>query len=234
MTAVSWIDEHSMDFPQSDSALEEPNGLLAVGGDLSADRLIGAYRRGIFPWYEDDQPILWWSPNPRAVLYLDKLKISRSLNKRIKHQEFQISCDTRFVEVMQHCANTPRHGQAGTWITDDMIAAYTQLHKDGIAHSVEAWFQGVLVGGLYGLAIGKVFFGESMFSLKTDASKVAFARLVSQLRSWDFALIDCQVSNTHLLSLGAEEIDRIQFEKILIENIDKKNIDSWKDQWQTS
>lgn len=234
MTAVSWLEDNDMDFPLSESALVEPNGLLAAGGDLSVERLISAYRQGIFPWYEDHQPIMWWSPNPRAVLYPDKLKISRSLKKRIKHREFQISCDTRFLEVMRYCATTPRHGQAGTWITEDMVEAYVQLHKDGIAHSVEAWFQGSLVGGLYGIAIGKVFFGESMFSLKTDASKVAFAHLVSQLRSWDFALIDCQVSNNHLLSLGAEEISRPQFEKVLRDNIDKKNIDSWQKQWQTN
>jgi leucyl/phenylalanyl-tRNA--protein transferase len=234
MATISWLEENNLDFPLSEFALKEPNGLLAAGGDLSSERLISAYRKGIFPWYEDHQPIMWWSPSPRAVLYLDKLKVSRSLNKRIKRQEFQISCDSQFLEVMRHCANTPRHGQAGTWITEDMVAAYAQLHNDGIAHSVEAWFQGSLVGGLYGLAIGKVFFGESMFSLKTDASKVAFAHLVSQLQAWGFALIDCQVSNSHLLSLGAEEIDRLQFEKVLAENIDKNNIDSWKDHWHAS
>ena len=207
--------------------LSDPNGLLAVGGDLKPERLIAAYRQGIFPWYEDPQPILWWSPHPRAVLFPAKVLVSRSLKKRIKRGEYTVSCDQAFKEVVRSCALTPRRNQDGTWITNDIYQAYNELHKMGVAHSIEVWYQDKLVGGLYGLAIGRIFFGESMFSLRTDASKVAFVSLASQLQQWDFEMIDCQVSNPHLMSLGAEEIDRQLFTRILAANIDREGPKIW-------
>ncbi|MDH5594857.1 MAG: leucyl/phenylalanyl-tRNA--protein transferase, partial [Gammaproteobacteria bacterium] len=167
-------------FPDVEQALTEPEGLLAVGGDLSPERLLEAYRRGIFPWYSEDQPVLWWSPNPRSVLFPDKLKISRSLKKTLNKNLYTVTLDTAFRDVMVACAQ-PRKDGNGTWITPDMIDAYCTLFEQGHAHSVETWLNDELVGGLYGIAIGKVFFGESMFSKKTDASKVAFTKLVQQL-----------------------------------------------------
>lgn len=233
MISVPWLDPDSLHFPNVETALEEPNGLLAIGGDLSAARLVSAYRSGIFPWYEQLQPILWWSPDPRTILFPDKVKVSRSLAKHIRRGEFTITGDRAFSQVMHQCAITPRNGQQGTWITAPMLAAYSDLHKAGIAHSIEIWHQDSLVGGLYGLAIGRVFFGESMFSHKTNASKVAFVALCRKLWQMDFAMIDCQVSNPHLFSLGAEEIDRSQFCQLLVENIDKPvNVD-WGDQWDS-
>lgn len=197
-------------FPPAD--LASPEGLLAVGGDLRAERLLEAYRHGIFPWYNDDQPILWWSPDPRAVLFPDKLKISRSLRKTIRHNEFTVTLDTRFRDVMQACAGPrPQYPLGGTWITPEMLDAYVRLHELGFAHSVETWQDDKLVGGLYGVALGGVFFGESMFSHATDASKVALATLVRQLQAWAFQLIDCQLPTPHLFSLGAEEIRRREF-----------------------
>lgn len=231
MLDVSWLSPHDVEFPSTQLALKEPNGLLAVGGDLSLERLISAYRLGIFPWYEEPQPILWWSPSPRAVLFPEKLKISKSLKKRIRRQEYRITCDTAFSQVMQHCAKVPRNRQHGTWITTDMHDAYCSLHSAGVAHSVEAWFEEQLVGGLYGLSIGGIFFGESMFSLRTDASKVAFSHLVFQLKRSGCQLIDCQVSNPHLLSLGAEEIDRASFEHLLKANIDNETPGLWQARW---
>lgn len=195
-------------FPPVDEATAE--GLVAVGGDLSIDRLIDAYRLGIFPWFSPGQPVLWWSPNPRAVLYPSKLHVSRSLRKTIRQEAFTIRFDCAFREVMTACA-APRSGSLGTWITDDMISAYGALHELGLAHSVEVWADQRLVGGLYGVALGGVFFGESMFSRVTDASKVALVHLVSFLRQHDVGLIDCQVTSPHLLSLGAEEIPRSRF-----------------------
>lgn len=197
-------------FPPVEQAT--PEGLLAIGGDLSSDRLLEAYRRGIFPWYSAGQPILWWSPDPRAVMFLDKFKVSRSLNKRIRQQIYTISFDKCFREVVESCA-APRIKDpvGGTWITQEMITAYDQLHAMGYAHSVECWHSNKLVGGLYGLAIGRGFFGESMFSTMTDASKVALASLVHHLRRWGFTFIDCQLSSPHILSLGALEIPRAQF-----------------------
>jgi len=224
MSPIPWLEPDNVDFPPTDSALADPNGLLAVGGDLNPQRLIAAYRLGIFPWFSNDEPILWWSPNPRAVLFPEKIHISKSLKKTLRQQVFTVSADRQFHEVMQHCATIPRLGQDGTWISNDMLEAYQQLHRMGIAHSLEVWHQGKLVGGLYGLAIGGVFFGESMFSLKTDASKVAFVYLATQLQHWGFAVIDCQVTNDHLLSLGAQEIDRSLFNRLLSSNIDR-NID---------
>lgn len=201
-------------FPSLDKALGEPNGLIAVGGCLSPQRILNAYRNGIFPWFNPGEPILWWSPDPRLVLFPDKLNVSRSLQKTLRKQLFEIRYDTAFEQVIAACAE-PRTYQGGTWITEDMKQAYLKLHTLGIAHSVEAWQDRQLVGGLYGIGIGRVFFGESMFHRKTDASKVVFAHLVRQLTAWHYQLIDCQVSSEHLFSLGAEEIPRAVFADLL-------------------
>ena len=200
-------------FPPPDYA--DPSGLLAVGGDLSNERLLEAYRLGIFPWYSDDQPILWWSPDPRLVLDLNDFKISRSLRKTLKREVFQVTLDHAFEEVIRACAVVPREAQNGTWITNEMLKAYVNLHGLGYAHSVESWFGGKLAGGLYGVSLGKCFFGESMFHLKTDASKVALATLVEKLRSWDFHFIDSQMTTEHMLRLGAKELPRRIFLKRL-------------------
>ncbi len=192
--------------------LASPEGLLAVGGDLRAERLIEAYRHGIFPWYNPGQPILWWSPDPRTVLFPAKLHVAHSLRKTLRRKKFTVTLDTAFREVMQACAarrdDRPGHG---TWITPEMIEAYCLLHERGLAHSVESWLDGKLVGGLYGVALGSAFFGESMFAHATDASKVAFVQLVRQLQCWGFGLIDCQLPSVHLTSLGAEPIRRRDF-----------------------
>lgn len=201
-------------FPPVEQALSEPNGLLVAGGDLSPQRLLEAYSKGIFPWFNEDDPILWWSPDPRMVLFPHELKISRSLRKTLKKRHYQIRSDYNFIQVMHACAS-PRKDHAGTWIHPEMIAAYTALHEMGLAHSVETWIDGNLVGGLYGVALGKMFFGESMFSYVTDASKIAFVHLVKQLQYWNFGLIDCQVKTGHLASLGAREIPRAEFSQTL-------------------
>lgn len=201
-------------FPDPALALREPDGLLAVGGDLSPARLLHAYRHGIFPWYDAELPILWWSPDPRAVFWPDRLHVSRSLRRRLNRGGFEIRFDTAFDRVLQECA-APRPGQAGTWINADMQAAYGWLHRLGHAHSAEMWQAGKLVGGIYGVAIGRVFFGESMFSGVTDASKIALASLARCLHAWGYALIDCQVHSEHLASLGSERIPRPQFLKLL-------------------
>lgn len=200
-------------FPPPDYA--DLSGLLAVGGDLSNERLLEAYRLGIFPWYSDDQPILWWSPDPRLVLDLNDFKISRSLRKTLKREVFQVTLDHAFEEVIRACAVVPREAQNGTWITNEMLKAYVNLHGLGYAHSVESWFGGKLAGGLYGVSLGKCFFGESMFHLKTDASKVALATLVEKLRSWDFHFIDSQMTTEHMIRLGAKELPRRIFLKRL-------------------
>jgi leucyl/phenylalanyl-tRNA--protein transferase len=197
-------------FPPVDDAMREPNGLLAAGGDLSPARLLDAYRRGIFPWFGDEDPLLWWSPDPRMVLYVDELRVSRSLRKTIRGGRFNVTADRAFSAVMSGCAE-PREDQDGTWITTEMRAAYARLAAMGYAHSVEAWSGGDLVGGLYGVAIGRVYFGESMFTRVTDASKVAFVTLVRQLQQWGFRLIDCQMPTAHLASFGAREIPRREF-----------------------
>jgi len=207
-------DDPSQAFPPLQKALQDPNGLLAYGGCLSVQRLKNAYQQGVFPWYNPGEPILWWSPNPRLVLFPEKLKISRSLHKVLRKQLFEIHYDRAFEQVVDACS-LPREINGGTWISAEMKQAYTNLYKQGIAHSVEAWQNQQLVGGLYGVAIGQVFFGESMFHLKTDASKVAFISLVQQLSGWGYQLIDCQVTSDHLLSLGAEEISRNHFETLL-------------------
>lgn len=217
-----WLEPESdpAHFPDPGYALDDPNGLLAVGGDLSPARLLNAYRQGIFPWYSDDQPILWWSPDPRLVLFPDALKISRSLRKTLRRAPFRLTLDTAFIDVIEACGNTSRPGQEGTWITAEMKQAYVQLHRIGFAHSVECWAGEELVGGLYGVSMGKVFYGESMFSRRSDASKVAFTHLVRQLKRWEFALIDCQVYTGHLASLGAEEIARDDFLALLDNHCD--------------
>ncbi|MCU7837524.1 MAG: leucyl/phenylalanyl-tRNA--protein transferase [gamma proteobacterium symbiont of Taylorina sp.] len=206
-----WLEPDNINFPPPDQALIEPDGLLAVGGDLSPQRIINAYVNGIFPWYSDGQPILWWSPNPRAILLPEKLHISKSLKKFLRRQIFHMTFDQAFEQVIDQCAATPRSEQDGTWITNEMKQAYIYLHQLGFAHSAECWLGDQLIGGLYGLAIGQVFFGESMFSHQSNASKAAFVHLVDNLRKANYALIDCQISNQHLLSLGAEEIPRNQF-----------------------
>ncbi len=214
-------------FPPLDNALASPNGLLAAGGDLSVSRLLSAYRNGIFPWFNEDEPILWWSPDPRMVLFPGELKISRSLSKLIRKNNYTIQTDTHFAEVMQACA-APRKDQQGTWIHPQMIVAYSKLHQLGLAHSVETWINGELVGGLYGIALGKVFFGESMFSRSPNASKIAFVHLVKQLSEWEFALIDCQVKTAHLASLGAREIPRTIFRQLLEQHIpDATRSEKW-------
>lgn len=206
---IPWLDPDSA-FPPVATALHEPNGLLAAGADLSPARLLDAYRRGIFPWFSEGEPVLWWSPDPRMVLFLDELRVTRSLRKTLKNRPYEVRFDTAFSRVMQACA-APRPGQAGTWIGPEMVAAYTRLHHLGYAHSVEVWVEGELVGGLYGVAIGAMFYGESMFSRIRDASKIALVHLVWQLRRWGFGLIDCQMKTAHLASLGAREIPRAEF-----------------------
>ena len=197
-------------FPPVDVAT--PEGLLAVGGDLRPERLLEAYRHGIFPWYSDDQPILWWSPDPRTVLFPDKLHISRSLKRSLRPGLFSVTLDQCFRDVMQQCAGPrPQYPEGGTWITAEMLDAYTRLHEQGYAHSVETWQGGELVGGLYGVAVGGAFFAESMFTRIPDASKVALVSLVRQLQAWGFHLMDCQQSSPHVLAFGAENILRHKF-----------------------
>ncbi|MGK0289330.1 MAG: leucyl/phenylalanyl-tRNA--protein transferase [bacterium] len=207
MTIYQLPQDHIFPNPE----LSEPNGLLAIGGDLSPERILVAYQNGIFPWFSPGEPFLWWSPDPRMVLFPEKFKISKSFRRVIKKEKFEIRIDTSFKEVMTQCAETPRHDQYGTWITDEMLAAYCQLHERGYAHSIESFYEDKLVGGLYGISIGNAFFGESMFAKMTDASKVAFAKLVELSTQWGFQFIDCQVTTTHLESLGAEEISRDKF-----------------------
>ena len=214
-------------FPAIETALTEPDGLLAVGGCLSSERIINAYKQGIFPWYSPGDPILWWSPDPRLVLFPDNLRVSRSLKKTIRKGDFSVTYDQAFSQVMQYCA-APRDKEEGTWITEDIYQAYNQLHQQGIAHSCEIWFDDELVGGLYGISIGQVFFGESMFHRKTDASKIAFYYLVNQLSEWGYQLIDCQVQTNHLSSLGAKDIDRKDFASLLKQHCSARpNDNAW-------
>ncbi len=205
---IPWLDP-SDPFPPVESALRNPNGLLAAGADLSTGRLLDAYSRGIFPWYSEDEPLLWWSPDPRMVLAVGDLRVSRSLRRRIRSGIFTLTFDAAFQEVMIACGHIRRDD--GTWITSEMIDGYTELHRLGYAHSVEAWRGNELVGGVYGMALGRMFYGESMFARATDASKVALAYLVRQLARWKFELIDCQMSTPHLASLGACDIPRCEF-----------------------
>ena len=207
---IPWLPEESV-FPPLDAALTEPNGLLAAGGDLSATRILAAYRQGIFPWFSAGEPILWWSPDPRMVLIPSEFKLRRSLAKTLRSGRFEVRFDSNFAGVIDGCAATPRPGQDGTWINDQMREAYLRLHELGWAHSVEAYAEGDLVGGLYGLAIGRMFYGESMFSRRNDASKVAFAHLVRYLLAHGIEMIDCQMRTEHLASLGGREIPRDAF-----------------------
>lgn len=197
-------------FPPVEAALREPNGLLAAGADLTPARLVDAYRRGIFPWSGDDEPMLWWTPDPRMVLFLDELRVSRSLRRRIRAGGFTVTADVAFGDVIAGCAE-PRLDGDGTWITDAVAWAYQELHRLGMAHSIETWVGDDLVGGLYGVTIGRMFYGESMFARVSDASKLALVFLVRQLARWGFEMIDCQMSTPHLASLGAREIPRREF-----------------------
>ena len=207
---IPWL-ENSDSFPPLELALREPNGLLCAGGDLSPERILQAYRRGIFPWYSVGEPILWWSPDPRMVLVPAQFKISRSLRRTLRRDDYRVKLDSDFPAVIRACATKPRQGQSGTWITAEMRAAYGLLHELGFAHSVETWVDDKLVGGLYGLAIGRMFYGESMFAHATDASKIALAHLTRFLSAQGFGLIDCQMNTPHLASLGAREITRSVF-----------------------
>ena len=212
---IPWLDSGDP-FPEVERALAEPNGLLAAGADLSLPRLLEAYRNGIFPWFSHDQPILWWSPDPRMVLFPAELKVSRSLARTLRSTRFEVRADTAFDAVIEGCRQ-PRRGESGTWITEEMTEAYGTMHRAGFAHSVETWLDGKLVGGLYGVALGRAFFGESMFARVSDASKVALVALARQLQHWDFGLIDCQMNTAHLASMGASEIPRAEFTRRLQE-----------------
>ena len=209
---VPWLaaDDETTPLPDPQTALTDPNGLLAIGGSLSPSRLEAAYREGIFPWYNPGEPILWWSPDPRTILRPDALHISRSLAKVLKRRDYRVTLDTAFDAVVAGCA-APRADQPGTWITREMQAAYSRLHVLGLAHSIEVWRAETLVGGLYGVSLGAAFFGESMFSRVSNASKIAMAWLCAQLRAWDFHFLDCQMPTAHLLRLGAECIPRPRF-----------------------
>ena len=223
---LTWLKRDTLTFPPLAKAMREPNGLLAAGGDLSADRLIQAYRHGCFPWFSEGQPILWWSPDPRTVLFPDELHVSRSLGKLLRQQRYQVSFDRDFAGVIEACA-APRKDADGTWITDDMQKAYIELHARGHAHSVEVWDDGELVGGLYGLAMGQLFFGESMFSRADNASKYGFVTLVRQLQAWGFVLIDCQMPTDHLQSLGARSIPRPVFADYLQKHLNLPTTAQW-------
>jgi leucyl/phenylalanyl-tRNA--protein transferase len=216
---ITWLSPHDAPewFPPAEQALEEPAGLLAAGGDLSPQRLIAAYRQGIFPWYSPGQPVLWWSPDPRAVLFPEEFRRTRSLAKTLRNGGFEPSLDRDFAAVIDGCA-APRPASPGTWITSEMRAAYLELHRLQHAHSIEIWRAGVLVGGLYGVRLGGVFFGESMFSRARDASKAALAHLVAACRRNSLAVIDCQLPSRHLASLGARTIPRLQFQALLAEH----------------
>ena len=214
---IPWLDCDDS-FPPLSKALKSPNGLLCAGADLSPERILAAYSRGIFPWYSEGDPILWWSPDPRMVLFPEELKVSRSLRRVVSRGVYEIRMDTAFRDVIEACA-APRHGHVGTWIVPEMIDAYTRLHELGFAHSVESWKDDTLAGGLYGLALGRVFFGESMFTNAPDASKAALVALVERLRARGFRVIDCQQATAHLASLGGREIPRRTFAQILEESI---------------
>jgi leucyl/phenylalanyl-tRNA--protein transferase len=223
---IPWLDCDDS-FPPVGKALKSPNGLLCAGADLSPGRILSAYARGIFPWFSQGDPILWWSPDPRMVLFPDELKVSRTLRRVVARETYEIRVDTAFGAVMEACA-APRDGHAGTWIVPEMIAAYTRLHEMGFAHSVESWKDDNLVGGLYGIALGRVFFGESMFFKAPDASKVALVALVERLRARAFRVIDCQQATPHLASLGAREIPRKAFVQLLEDSIQYPlAADSW-------
>ena len=217
------------DFPSVEEALASPNGLLCASEELTPERILEAYRQGIYPWYSEGDPVLWWSPDPRMVLFPGELKISRSLGKTVKRGTFETRIDTAFARVMRECA-APRDGQSGTWIVPEMVEAYSELHSRGFAHSVESWLDGKLVGGLYGMWLGKVFFGESMFSRETDASKVALVRLVEIVKAKGARVIDCQQATPHLGTLGARAIPRKAFSQLLQDSIQcPPSGESWAD-----
>ena len=217
MSQISWLEDTDYKFPDVSTALTEPDGLLIASELITAELVITAYTKGIFPWYSDDQPVLWWSPNPRCVLYPDKFHVSRSLRRTLNNNPFEIKTNTAFKEVMQTCAK-PRADGAGTWITERMLSVYCELHDRGFAHSIECWQQDMLVGGMYGLVLGDMFFGESMFSKKKDASKVAMHYLCTSIKPF---LVDAQVYSEHLETLGAEEIERSDFTDIIVSRLDK-------------
>lgn len=215
-----------LSFPPVTRALRSPNGLLAAGGDLSAARLLEAYRHGIFPWFGAGEPILWWSPDPRMVLIPREFRVSHSLRKTLRNGRYEVRVDSAFEQVMRACA-APRPDQHGTWIQEEMVAAYCELHRLGHAHSVETWMGDELAGGLYGIGIGRMFYGESMFSRRTDASKIALAHLCAQLGRWNFGMIDCQMNTPHLASLGAREIPRSDFVARLQDLINYPPVTAW-------
>ena len=216
MSQISWLEDTNFNFPDVSTALTEPDGLLAASEHITPELVIYAYQRGIFPWYSDGQPVLWWSPDPRCVLYPEKLHVSRSFKRTLNNNPFEIKTNTSFKEVMLACAkpriDKDRNGESGTWITDAMLSVYCELHDQGIAHSIECWHEDVLVGGMYGLVLGDIFFGESMFSQMKDASKVAMHYLCTTIQPY---LVDAQVYSDHLETLGAEEIDRQNFVEIV-------------------
>lgn len=217
MSQISWLEDTDYKFPDVSTALTEPDGLLIASELITAELVITAYTKGIFPWYSDDQPVLWWSPNPRCVLYPDKFHVSRSLRRTLNNNPFEIKTNTAFKEVMLSCAK-PRADGAGTWITERMLSVYCELHDRGFAHSIECWQQDILVGGMYGLVLDDMFFGESMFSKKKDASKVAMHYLCTSIKPF---LVDAQVYSEHLETLGAEEIERSDFTDIIVSRLDK-------------
>lgn len=214
---ITWLDNDCYEFPSTQEALDSPNGLLAVGGDLSPQRLLSAYEQGIFPWFSDDEPIMWWSPDPRCVIFPESFHASKSLKKLARKSVYTINNNLRFIEVINECSKE-RADQNGTWITEDMKEAYLTLHELGYAHSIEVYNQEELVGGLYGVAIGGVFFGESMFSKQSNTSKLALHALSQFMKEKQLLMIDCQVTSDHLMTLGAQEIDRETFEKTLLKN----------------
>ncbi|MGH1471249.1 MAG: leucyl/phenylalanyl-tRNA--protein transferase [Cellvibrionaceae bacterium] len=223
MTQLPWLDHNSIEFPSIENAFVDPNGLLAAGGDLSPQRLVEAYCRGIFPWYEDNQPILWWSPDPRLILAPDEIHISKSMAKILRKGQFRVTADLAFKEVICACSNIKRERQHGTWIINEMVEAYTNLHDLGHAHSIEVWKDSKLVGGLYGVAVGAAFFGESMFSDVSNASKIALISLSNYLSNRGYQVIDCQMETAHLKSMGAEVVSRIDFKSILDQCVTKDN-----------
>ncbi|MDH1263573.1 leucyl/phenylalanyl-tRNA--protein transferase [Pseudomonas sp. GD03944] len=224
---LTWLQRDSLTFPPLNKALREPNGLLAAGGDLSPERLVQAYRHGCFPWFSDGQPILWWSPDPRTVILPDELHVSRSLRKVMRQGTYRVTFDQQFAAVIDGCSG-PRAYADGTWITQTMRDAYLELHARGFAHSVEVWRDEELVGGLYGLAMGQLFFGESMFSRADNASKVGFVTLVEHLKAAGFVLIDCQMPTQHLHSFGARPISRDAFAHYLANHLDQPNGATWR------
>lgn len=234
---LPWLDPLAIEFPNTSHALSEPNGLLAAGGELSVPWLLEAYSKGIFPWFNEGDPILWWTPSPRMVIYPHQFHISRSLRKVLKKGGFSVTINNKFHDVISACAK-PRRGslfddESATWITHSMKKSYLALHQAGFAHSIEVWQGDKLCGGLYGVAIGRIFFGESMFSQMSNGSKIAIAHLVEHLKKWQYKLIDCQVHNNHLSSLGAIEIDRSSFERLVQQHTKQLNLLSSNPEWNT-